>query len=285
MEELNNLSKRATLVSLTIKSWGARCIDKQVSEDVLYQHNAASNAGRFSKRLIEKDAIKDINSIVSEIRNYYRDKTLAWEDGKTRLLPVSLTTEFMDKMRDFELKFDDAVDNFIIQYPSYKDEARETLNGLYNEADYPDVSEIKDKFSLKYSFANISDPNDFRCEVSEEIKDRIQNSMKESMNEQYQFSIKKLYEKIYLVIKKFNEKLSGDGERFHKTLVGNIQDLVDILPDLNFMNNEKINEMIVQIKEQLCNYNVEDLKTDKEIRQTAIERSNALLSTIESIYA
>ena len=282
---IDNLSKRATLVSLTIQSWSGRCVDKQVSEEVLYQHQANADAGRFSKRLLEKEALKEISSIVSETRGYYKDKTLAWEDGKTRLLPVKLATEFMDQMRAFELKFDDAVDEFINQYASYKDNAKAILNGLYNEADYPAVEEIKDKFSLKYTFTNISDPNDFRCEVSDDLRQEIQKSMEKSINEQYQLSIKKLYERIYLVISKFNEKLLSEDKRYHKSLIGNIEELVALLPDLNFMNDSKITEMTERIKNEICKYDVDVLKTNNATKEEAIKASNELLSSLESIYA
>jgi hypothetical protein len=72
---MDNLSQRATLVDVTFRSWSARCVDKKISEQVLYDNSAKKDAGKFNKRLLEKDALKDITTVLNEARKFYKEKT------------------------------------------------------------------------------------------------------------------------------------------------------------------------------------------------------------------
>jgi len=282
---MDNLSQRATLVDVTIRSWSARCVDKKISEQVLYDNSAKKDAGKFNKRLLEKDALKDITTILNNTRKYYKDITLAWKDGGTRLLPVKFVTEFMDKMRDYQYELEQAVNIFVQNYPEYKSNAQEMLNGMYRDEDYPEVNEINDRFAIEYSFTNISDPSDFRCEVADDIKSQIQTSMKNDVENQYRVSMKKLYERIYTVIQKFNEKLSEKDSVFHQSLLGNIEELVKLLPDLNFMKDQKITDITEKIQNEICRFDVESLRKNQNMREEAVKASSDILNAMEALYA
>jgi hypothetical protein len=280
---MDNLSERASLVALKISTWTGRCVDKEISQDVLRQHMATDDAGSFSKRLMPKEALKPIAAVLNEARKYYKSKTLAWEDGKSRLLPATLITEFHETMRDFQVKLEDAADEFIQNYDRYKKDAEIILNGLYREGDYPSVKELKEKFSMEYPLSNITDPSDFRCEVSEDLKQEIQKNMKTNLDEKYSHSIKKLYERIFTVIKKFNERLQETDAKFHNSLIGNIEDLVSLMPDLNFMNDDKITSLTDQIQNEICQFSVGDLRYNTEARKKAVKASSDIMDTMGAI--
>ena len=285
---MDNLSSRATLVSLNCSNWTGRCTDKDISQNIIIQHNADEHAGSFSKRLIDKNYLKPINEIFSEARKYYKENTLAWEEGKNRLLPSKKIKEFEDKMREYQVKLSYAVEEFVKHYDTYKQEAQTMLNGMYNEGDYPSSLEIKDKFQLKFFFDNISDPEDFRCEVSQELKDKIQNNIKQKTEEQYKYGLKRLTERIFNVISHFNEKINeyndNNNKRLYSSTLGNIEELVDILPDLNFMNEPAITEVIDSIQNEICRFDINQLKNDESARAQAVESSNKILKELEGIY-
>jgi len=283
---MDNLSKRATLVSLKVSKWSGRCVDKQISQNVLIQHNAQEEAGSFSKKLLPESALKEISSIINEAKKYYKEKTLAWEDGKFRLLPTKLTSEFMCEMRDAKVKLDHAVNIFKQDYENYKIQAKTMLNGLYKEGDYPQLPDFDKKFNLEFNFQNISDPKDFRCEVSQDIKEIIQKNMKDSMEKQYAESIKRLYERIHTVISHFNEKLSeySEGSKLYSSMIINIHELVKILPDLNIMNDENIAQITERIQKQICKYDINELRHSPTFREGAIKASSDIMKDLEALY-
>ena len=61
-------ASRAMIVSLSISQWSGRRLDREVTDEVNQQHNAASDAGRYNKLLLPREALAGIVAIVSERR-------------------------------------------------------------------------------------------------------------------------------------------------------------------------------------------------------------------------
>jgi len=282
---MDNLSKRAVLVSLEINHWSGRCVDKKVSDEVLLQNQAEADSGSFSKRLIAKEYLSEISKINNEARKYFKEHTMAWESGKRRLLPSKKITKFTEFMRELEEKHADACQVFVDNYETYITEAEDFLNGLYNPADYPPKSEIAGKFGLSYEFTNIDSPNDFRCEVSEEVKQEIQEQMQKSMEKKYTGSMQVLYKKISDLLKNFSDRLSDEDAQFKKGLFENIEDLVAMLPDMNIMDDPKLSEITERIQNDVCRFDVEQLRHDKAARKEAVTASQSILETMGELYA
>ena len=55
----STLSTRAMLVSLSISQWSGRRLDREITDEVNQQHNAAADAGRYNKLLLPKEALAE----------------------------------------------------------------------------------------------------------------------------------------------------------------------------------------------------------------------------------
>ena len=64
-----NLTHDAMLVSLRINSWSGRLYDRQASQQVAVHNDADTNAGRYNKRLLPKQAA----ALAATIRRAGRD--------------------------------------------------------------------------------------------------------------------------------------------------------------------------------------------------------------------
>ena len=281
---LDNLSERAMLATLELSSWSGRCIDDAISEEVVQNHAAEKDSGRFSKRLINKDHLKNILSICNEARKVFKDKTLAWSDRKARLLPSKLFSELSEKLADLKVNHSETVDLFLEGYNGFVEESRNTLGGMFKEEDYPTVDELKQKFAFTYGFDPLADPKDFRCAIDEELKKKIQEDIRTRTEEKYKKAMKLLCEKLYAVMAKFNEKLSEKGAKFKNSLVNNIADLVNILPEMNLTNDPKLAEIAEKIKQDICVFDPEELRHDEQAREKAVEKSKEVMDTISNIY-
>lgn len=80
------LSTRAMLVSLSISQWSGRRLDREITDEVNQSHNAASDAGRYNKLLLPKEALGGIVSVVSETRTDFLKRTLPWMDNGSRIM-------------------------------------------------------------------------------------------------------------------------------------------------------------------------------------------------------
>lgn len=281
---MDNLSERAMLATLEISSWSGRCVDKEISKTVVEQHAADKDAGRFSKRLINKDHLKEISSICNEARKVFKEKTLAWDNRKSRLLPSTLFSELAETLSELQDMHATTVKSFLENYDEYIDEAREDLNGMFNPDDYPDSNELAEKFGFNYAFEPLSDPKDFRCSIDQSLKEKIQEDMKQRTEVKYNTAIGRLWAQVGKVIETFNAKLADKDAKFKNSLLNNVKDLVDLLPSLNVMGDEKLAEVAERIKNEICTFEVEELRHDQNTRQRAVKNSQEILDTIGEIY-
>jgi len=84
-----SLSSRAMLCSLSMSMWSARKHDPDASEEIAVRHGAQSDLGRYHKLLLPKQALAEIQKIVSRAdrsRHAGRQRTLLGErDGRGRV--------------------------------------------------------------------------------------------------------------------------------------------------------------------------------------------------------
>ena len=57
--------------------------------------------------------------------------------------------KFADEFRVLKREFDRAADEFCRDYPSFVEERKRALNGMFDQADYPAASMIRDKFKIE----------------------------------------------------------------------------------------------------------------------------------------
>src|SRR5262252_3596972 len=162
------LARKAVLVSVSISQWTARKLDKRVTDKVNREHNAADDAGRYNKLLIEQKRLAEINTLVSKARSLHYDLTRPWADEGPRILPNALYAKFAEKFREIKREFERAADAFARGYPDFVEERRRALNGLFRADDYPSPAAIREKFKLEMTVTTFPDAEDFRADLDED---------------------------------------------------------------------------------------------------------------------
>lgn len=279
---MKNLSEKALLVNLTISQWGARKYDKSVSREIEKEHNA-HNAGRYNKILIAENELSEIQKIASAARSFLYSNTLPWGDNGDRLLPSTNYFEFVNQFRAFKSGFEVAASNFISQYPVLKEDARQRLNGMFRETDYPPAAIIRSKFNIEVTFLPIPDSTDFRLQISEEEVSHLRTQIETEINSRITLATKNIWTRIKEAVGHMVEKLSVKDAVFRDTLVTNIQELVDILPRLNFTNDKEITAVIDNMKTLLIH--PDTLRKNATIRNQKAEEAKAILDKINDFFS
>ena len=83
-----DLTRDAMLVTLRIHHWSGKRYDRKASDHVAHHHDADTDAGRYTKRLLPKAAFAALTKAVSAARTAHYDNTLPWDDQGRRLLSV-----------------------------------------------------------------------------------------------------------------------------------------------------------------------------------------------------
>lgn len=268
------LQEKVMIVNLSISQWTARKHDKQATKEVEQNHQA-SDAGHFNKLLINNDELRKIQKVATEARTFHYYNTLPWSDNGDRILPAANYFNYVSDMGVLKDQFEQAVQNFVSNYNTLINEAKNRLGSLFNVNDYPDSSRIPEKFSIRFAFYPVQDAEDFRVKINTEEINRIRDDIKTEMQSRVNDSVNDLKQRIKTAVKHMHERLSEKDAKFHDTLVSNIDDLIFVLPKLNFTNDESINNLTVDLKQLFVN--VDQLRSDQEFRQQIAKKAYEIL--------
>jgi len=262
-----SLNEKAMLVYLNISFWTARKYDKRISQEIEDQYNA-DDAGRYNKILIAKEYLSNIQKIISAARTFHYENTLPWSDQGGRLLPSANYFDYVKDIQSFKDDFEREVANFLKVYPSLKDEARQRLNGMFDEKDYPDVYTLETKFAIKSMILPVPEADDFRVKITDDEVNSIKDAIAQQVQDSTEAAMNDLWQRLFKVVDHMVERLSDPDNKFKNTLIENITDLCDLLPKLNITADPELDEAVQEIKTKLT---ANDSQT---LRDNDVARSN-----------
>ncbi len=278
------ITERAMLAAVHISIWTAIKHDRKVSREVAEQHGAYAGAGRYNKQLLrEAERLESLRALSGQIRQYFYKITLPWSDEGYRLLPAHFYFELTTKMREFEQAFAQQVEEFLAVYPSYIEQVRPELNGLFREEDYPSTDKLRNKFGVKLEVLPIPSGNDFRVTLSEEEQARVAQEIDENVRQSLQKGTEDLWTRLKGVVVHMVERLNEPESRFHASLVTNIGELVDLLPRLNVNQDEELNRFAGEIRDRLCGFTARDLKKNEILRAATANDAAQILTEMDAV--
>jgi hypothetical protein len=278
------ITERAMLAAVHISIWTAVKHDRKVSRDVAQQHGAHEGAGRYNKQLLrEAEKLESLRSLAGQIRQYFYKITLPWSDEGYRLLPAHFYFELTTKMRDFEQAFTQQVEEFLAVYPTYIEQVRPELNGLFREEDYPSAEKLRNKFGVRIEVLPIPSGEDFRVTLSEEEQVRVAHEIDENVRQSLQRGTGDLWVRLKEVVSHMVERLKEPESRFHASLVTNVFELVDLLPRLNVNQDEELNRFAGEIKDRLCGFTARDLKKNEILRVATANDAAQILEEMDAV--
>ena len=279
-----SLPEKAMLSAVHISIWTAVKHDRQVSKDVAAQHGAPVTSGRYNKKLL-RDAPKldELRTLAGQIRQHFYKVTLPWSDEGYRLLPAHFFFDLSAQMRAYEHAFSMLVEDFLAVHPSYIEEVKPALNGMFREEDYPSVAKLRQKFGLKLEVLPIPSGDDFRVPMSEEERARVSKEIDENVRQSLQRGTEDLWERLKTVVAHMADRLQAPSTRFHASLVGNVFDLVEILPKLNVGQDKELNRFAEEIRNRLCSYSAHELKQSDSLRAATATDAATLLRQMDAV--
>ncbi|MFC5861748.1 hypothetical protein ACFPT7_05545 [Acidicapsa dinghuensis] len=278
------ITEKAMLASVHISVWTAVKHDRKVSREVADQHGAHRGAGRYNKQLLHGAAkLEEMRTLAGQIRQYFYKVTLPWSDEGFRLLPANFYFDLMARMREFEASFDEGVEAFLSVYPGYIEQVRPELNGLFREEDYPSPDKLRAKFGVKLEVLPIPTGADFRVEMSAEEQARVAREIDANVRQSFMRGTEDLWRRLREVVAHMVERLNEPDSRFHRSLVTNVLDLVELLPRLNVNGDAELNRFAEQVKERLCNYSAQELKKHDLLRVTTAADAANIVAEMDGL--
>lgn len=283
------LCEKAVLASLSISTWSARKHDKKVSKEVDERHNA-KDAGRYNKVLMDNQYIKDIQKNAHACRVEHYNLTKPWMDEGPRVLPTELLVRHSAMVKEARERHFELVEDLHQEWPRMIAEAKEKLNGLFDENDYPSQKTIRAKFSFELKLLPIPAAGDFRIDIGNTQMKHLKEDLETHMREVMVNGNHDTRDRILDVVGTMAEKLRAfdpDAEDrslrgiFHSSLVQNVRDLVEILPAFNMTKDKKLKSLIDRMARELCADEASELRDNKGLRDSVATAAEDILADVE----
>ncbi len=282
----SQLGTKAMLATLTISIWSARKLDKAATAKTTTEAGANADAARVNKHLLagQDAALKACQTIASAARAEHYRLTLPWNDNGPRILPVSLWKPLNTALQTSALTFQAAVDAFLIDYEQARDRARFSLGALFSDSDFPSARKVASKFSFDFNFENLPDASDFRAALADDEADMIRKDMQARAADRYAAAMRDVWTRLYDAIQHISTTLpaydNGNVKRFNDSIIGNLGDLLAILPGLNLTNDPQLSAIADRAAAELAGINPQTLRDDPTARSRATSSATAICSTM-----
>ena len=276
------IGSNAMLVDLNISMWTGRKMDKKVSEEIDASKSTKARAGNYHKKLLAgSDKLEKVQKIATAVRTWNYQQTLPWSDGGSRLLPMKSFFDYKQTLNNFENQYNDAVNDFLTEYPQLVSGSAFTLGDLFDRGEYPDVEELRNKFRFKYVFCPVPDAGDFRIDVEEQAKNELQQQYKEYYDVKLADAMKDAWDRLHDTLTHLSERMDYTDEnkkKFWDSTITNATDLCGLLTSLNITNDPKMEHARQQLEKALSGVDASDIRESEAIRSSVKSKVDDILS-------
>ncbi len=289
---LAEFSKTAMLVSLNVRAYGARKEDKKISHKVAADHGTSTDAGNYTKHLVPKEALAGITAAIGALRTFHYDNTVPWLDEGVRILPAMNYQTYKTELESLRDAYDTAVREFCTKWPEIVTAARSTLNGMFNEADYP--ADISSRFGCQVRFMPLQDADDFRVNISDSEREMLRAEIQGTLADASREGMADLYRRLGEAVKAMAERLRAyqvdatTGKTtgvFRDSLVENLRELCGLIPRLNFAGDSELESIRALVESELCGNSATQLRDSDTTRAQVAESAEAISERLREFMA
>lgn len=279
----SSIERKTMLVVISLGRYSTSRADKQLRDKVAQENRADKKMVSLTKRILEEEALSEISKIDRKIDVVKRRYTLPWLQDGTAILPSELYFEFKAAMSALAQEREMAVKEAASRLPYWITRAQSLGGDLVANFKYPTEEEFISKFYFRCYPIPFPTASDFRCSLSAEDMDEVRKDNERLTNEAVNKAVMTLLARFSPLVKNMAEQLGKykleDGKvtgRLYETLVTHIKDIVDVVPSLNLTQNPLVTEIVNEIQEQLCKYDIETLKENAEIRRQVASQADII---------
>ena len=279
------LASSAMLVELNISNWAGRKKDNRASADVTSQNYAATGVANVNKKLLADNAdLKAIQTHVTAMRNMHDAMTMPWSNSGLRLLPTAQYFKYTGAMSDMENKFWGLVNAFLGKYNDAVIDVQMLLGDLFSRDDYPTAEELQRKYRVHINYMPLPDAGDFRIDISNEALREVKEQYADFYTTQYNTAMNDVWTRLHKALTNMSERLDygskEDKKVFRDSLVGNVNDMVELLRVCNVTSSPQMAQMADKLEEAMAGVTPDGLREDDTFRA---ETKRAVDDAIKSL--
>lgn len=274
------LDQRAMLISLSMPYWIGKTGDERMTDDIVKAQKAERDAIETRKVLIHPNALRPVQAIRTQARKFLFEKTGPWLDGGTRVMASAYYFEAMEKLRAYHTEYEQAVAQFIRDYPKLKGEARKRLGTLYKDEDYPAPEMLKAKFGWDLKVFPIPAAGDWRVDLGAKDNAVVQKQIDEQVKQACSLITQDLWARLLAPVQKMAERLKDADATFRDSLIENIKEIVALIPTMNVAEDPKLTALAKEIDKTLTKFVPAEIREDAKLRKKAADAADDILAKL-----
>jgi hypothetical protein len=233
--------------------------DKSITKETNARMGITEGMGHFTKAIYSKKATECVTKPYGEQYRYHLSVTLPFNDKGARIVSSKAFLDYTAKMRVHESLCMKGAETFMANRTSNIAEAQILLDTAFRTEDYPTESEMRDRFSITVRVEPIPENIVLDGILADELKD-FQADHEANIQKAVGNAMTDAWRRIYEVASKCAESLKNPEKVFRDSLIGNVRELVEVLPSLNVTDDPNLDEARNQLQERIASMYPADLR-------------------------
>lgn len=265
--------------NLGIGMWEGRRLDKAIGKRITDEAHAQADAVRVNKLLVPKESFAKVTTERNALRQHFLDRTLPWKDNGDRLLTRKMFQRFMEEHAEIKSRFDDAVDDFVrVGYIAAMAQAEFRMGELFSEREYPKAGDLRQRFYVRLDIDSVTGADDFRVNISAEATAMVKQNLEDAMHTRIQKAQADVWSRMAELVERFADRMSGEDNLFRDSIVGNLTDLLDVLPGLNILGDQDMKRIAADVRQSLAVHDPKELRKNKALRADAASEAKRIMA-------
>ena len=272
----NPLAELSILLHLKISKWDGEVSDQRALAAVATAFKGSTAGDKYRKSLFVNAPLKSVDKAAGRIRTNFYKWTLAWQDGGGRLVPSMDFRDFAREHATLVADFDFEVNEFCASYDDHKRRAESAKGDLYDEANYPSVDDIRERFSVSLQTLPFPSTADFRVEAPEEIIEDLKENMNATINSVTDQVASTLQGRLKDRLQTFHDALASE-KRFTKSIFEEMEFVVNMARSLKTVIPGWLQTALSEIEDEILAFDAEQTRNSESLKEKLIVRSGEIL--------
>ncbi|OPZ55593.1 MAG: hypothetical protein BWY91_00920 [bacterium ADurb.BinA028] len=281
MQALN----KVLIVWLKTRCLGQSTQDEELSTKVTRQEGMEEGAARVTRELMSKQTLP-IRRLHKQASKY--QLTSSFEGfGPTRLIVASLQPAIEERLRWFRERHALLVQEFVDHYDDALVAEQIKHGPRFRASDYPDKSQVAEKFSIEWGFTPLAMPSQFQESLlSEELRTQLQSQYAAQAQAAIANIESESIANLLRLVRSVADELSKpkpvlvDSEN-RKGVIPRLREAIAMLPQHNLTGNATIESLAAACNAQLT-LATEALRDSEYVRTATATAARSILSQFGS---
>lgn len=245
-----------------------------------------------SKQLLESKTLQALNQLDGEIRKYLYARSVPSGFFKGLYIVSLPIVEDVDiALRQYSDKRRLIVEQFLMEYPQLRDDAKVKLNDKWEGADYPDVLQVAQSFSMDWAYVAFSTPENLSC-ASQDILEREQAKMEvkmmeigDSISQLLLAEMTGLVDNMVDKLKPNQKSVTGKAKqpRIYSSYIDNFREFMANFKYRNLSDNTDLDLMVDRCRALLEGVDAESLRDSETVRLRVQESFRTVREELEGM--